>query len=247
MDPLVVLAKAATIFSPWRIWCIANVIKHFGHIGVQRQFAHIPGDARLVLLRNFNQIQIVRDAELNRGIIQKELSSFVVPAGIAFHLDVAMTAAFPEIIKIREIEEGREIICVHSIFNDHRLISKNKLPDLRGAGALQARHGQRLVADHVLRSQAQALVGSPGAQQAAGQTSRRVPLLLQAPCSDESPRPRGLLQGRLALQIQQELFDFDATAIPSGSVDAIQEIFRFHLLDDVLQGAHSQQHQRLVG
>ena len=50
--------------SPWRIWCIANVIKHFGHIGVQRQFAHIPGDARLVLLRNFNQIQIVRDAEL---------------------------------------------------------------------------------------------------------------------------------------------------------------------------------------
>ena len=27
--------------------------------------------------------------------------------------------------------------------------------------------------------------------------SRRVPLLLQAPCSDESPRPRGLLQGRL--------------------------------------------------
>lgn len=67
---------------------------------------------------------------VNRGIIQKELSSFVVPAGIAFHLDVAMTAAFPEIIKIREIEEGREIICVHSIFNDHRLISKNKLPDL---------------------------------------------------------------------------------------------------------------------
>ena len=41
---------------------------------------------------------------------------------------------------------------------------------LRGAGALQARHGQRLVADDVLRSQAQARVGSPGAQQAAGQT-----------------------------------------------------------------------------
>ena len=67
---------------------------------------------------------------VNRGIIQKELSSFVVPAGIAFHLDVAMTAAFPEIIKIREVEERREIICVHSTFNDHRLISKNKLPDL---------------------------------------------------------------------------------------------------------------------
>lgn len=47
---------------------------------------------------------------------------------------------------------------------------KAPLKRLRGAGALQARHGQRLVADHVLRSQAQALVGSPGAQQAAGQT-----------------------------------------------------------------------------
>ena len=50
--------------SPWRIWCIANVLKHFGHVAVQRQFAHIPGDARLVLLGNFNQIQIVGDADL---------------------------------------------------------------------------------------------------------------------------------------------------------------------------------------
>ena len=36
-------------------------------------------------------------------------------------------------------------------------------------------------------------------------------------------------QPSVALQIQQELFDFDATAIPSGSVDAVQKIFRFHL------------------
>ena len=41
---------------------------------------------------------------------------------------------------------------------------------LRGAGALQARHGQRLGADHVLRRQAQAFVGGPGAKQAAGET-----------------------------------------------------------------------------
>ena len=34
----------------------------------------------------------------------------------------------------------------------------------------------------------------------------------------------------VALQIQQKLFDFNATAIPSGSVDAVQEIFRFHLV-----------------
>ena len=66
---------------------------------MQRQFAHIPGDARLVLLRNFNQIQIVRDAELlgwqrktypgfdveNGGSTTKNMYIYIYMSSIGFY------------------------------------------------------------------------------------------------------------------------------------------------------------------
>ena len=63
-----------------------------------------------------------------------------------------------------------------------------------------------------------------------------IPHVLSMPVASHHPpldHPLSLIhpqsQPSVALQIQQELFDFDATAIPSGSVDAVQEIFCFHL------------------
>ena len=53
-----------------------------------------------MLLSHFNQVQILRNTDFDGGVVQKELSPLVIPAGVALDLHVAMATALTQIVKV---------------------------------------------------------------------------------------------------------------------------------------------------
>ena len=100
MNSFVVFTEAAAILVPRWFRSIGNILKHLRHFSMQREFSHVPRDARLMLLSHFDQIQIVGYTNLDGGVIEKKLSPFVVPAWVALYFDVAVPTPFTQVIKV---------------------------------------------------------------------------------------------------------------------------------------------------